>query len=574
MSTQKIEIPRYEDDFAWNVVSEEEFKTRTFKVFELVANALSKTLGPYGSTTIIEKFGDMHITKDGWQLLKKINFADTTNASILQLLVNISAQVVIKVGDGSTTSIIAADELLKSINQNEILKAMRPKDLLDSINRVVGDICEVIAKNATPVDKSDDATYDDIRNIALISTNGETEIADMIQRIYKETGNPAIEFIKAKNNVTKMEIIKGYKMPYMNYIDGIFINNDNGTCDLKNPSILMFDHRVDKEYYETIIHAAKAKAMKEQRKLVVIAPYYDNYLLDRLRKDLNQQYKALGETIEVYIRCSLMNNHMADLYNDFAALCGATIINEVLIDEILDKEKQVTMEEIWNMDLEGTVDKISIGDKSTFITGFCNKDENKYNLLLNDALSKYKDREESDRNLNIVTDETFKLKQRISKLKGLMGSISVGGNSELEKNANFDLVEDAVKACESAYNYGYNVGQNVAISRSANILLLVEDDIVHRDESDPDTQILIAIVNAFRNVLKRVIENKRPIPGEELNKIFRHNMNENVCLDLITDKFTKKIINSCMTDIEILKATTSIVGLLLSSNQYISIAIQ
>ena len=570
MSTEKITIPRYEDEFAWNVVSEGEFKNKTVTVFERVASALAKTLGPYGSTTIIEKFGDLHITKDGWQLLKKIKFGDTTNDAILQLLVNISAQVVIKVGDGSTSSIIASDELLKAINNNEILKSMRPKDLLDSINRVVNIICETIESNAIQVDKSENATYDDIRNIALISTNGEEEIADMIQKIYIETGNPAIEFVKSKNNVTKMEIVNGYKMPFMNYIDGIFINNENGTCDVKSPCIIMFDHKVDREYYDTIISAMRQKAMQEQRKLVVIAPYFDNYLLDRLRKELNMQYNKLGETLEVYVRIGLINNHMSDLYNDFAALCGVTIINEVIMDEILDREKEVTIQDIWDMNLSGTVEKMSIGDKTTFITGFINKDENKYELLLNDALSKYKDREESDRGLNIVTDETFKLKQRISKLRGTMGSISVGGNSELEKSANFDLVEDAVKACESAYNYGYNVGQNIAIHNAIACVLFNDET----ELSETDIEIINTIGKAFANVLRRVIENKREITEEELGAIVSKGINENVCFDLISEQFTKSVINSCRTDIEILKATTSIIGLLMSSNQYISIAIQ
>lgn len=570
MSTEKITIPRYEDEFAWNVVSEGEFKNKTVTVFERVASALAKTLGPYGSTTIIEKFGDLHITKDGWQLLKKIKFGDTTNDAILQLLVNISAQVVIKVGDGSTSSIIASDELLKAINANEILKSMRPKDLLDSINRVVNIICETIESNAIQVDKSDNATYEDIRNIALISTNGEEEIADMIQKIYIETGNPAIEFVKSKNNVTKMEIVNGYKMPFMNYIDGIFINNENGTCDIKSPCIIMFDHKVDREYYDTIISAMRQKAMQEQRKLVVIAPYFDNYLLDRLRKELNMQYNKLGETLEVYVRIGLINNHMSDLYNDFAALCGATIINEVVMDEILDREKEVSIQDIWDMNLNGTVEKMSIGDKTTFITGFINKDENKYELLLNDALSKYKDREESDRGLNIVTDETFKLKQRISKLRGTMGSISVGGNSELEKSANFDLVEDAVKACESAYNYGYNIGQNIAIHKAIACVLFNDE----AELSETDIEIINTIGKAFANVLRRVIENKREITEEALGTIISKGINEDVCFDLISEQFTKSVINSCRTDIEILKATTSIIGLLMSSNQYISIAIQ
>lgn len=144
--TQIREIERLENEFAWNVISENEFKKRVRKVFEMVADCLSNTLGPYGSTTILEKFGDVHITKDGWQLLKKISFQDPTNANILQLLINISAQVVIKVGDGSTSSIIAADELLKAIENDSELRNVRPKELLDSLSTVVNKICEVIEK--------------------------------------------------------------------------------------------------------------------------------------------------------------------------------------------------------------------------------------------------------------------------------------------------------------------------------------------------------------------------------------------------------------------------------------------
>ena len=103
----------------WNVISEEEFKTRIRDVFERVADSLSKTLGPYGSTTIIEKYGEMHITKDGWQVLKNIRFDNAIDNNILMMLTRISAQVVIKVGDGSTSSIIAANEIdMKNAKEN------------------------------------------------------------------------------------------------------------------------------------------------------------------------------------------------------------------------------------------------------------------------------------------------------------------------------------------------------------------------------------------------------------------------------------------------------------------------
>lgn len=56
----------------WNVITDEEFKSRAIAVFENVSSALSKSLGPYGATTIIENLGEHHFTKDGWAILKRI----------------------------------------------------------------------------------------------------------------------------------------------------------------------------------------------------------------------------------------------------------------------------------------------------------------------------------------------------------------------------------------------------------------------------------------------------------------------------------------------------------------------
>lgn len=571
--TEIREIERYEDEFAWNVIEEAEFKERVRKVFDMVANCLSKTLGPYGSTTILEKFGDVHITKDGWQLLKKIKFQDPTNANILELLINISAQVVIKVGDGSTSSIIAADALLKAIENDTTLKHVRPKELLDSLSNTVDKICRVIEDNAIQIDKSDDATYEDIKNIASISTNGDEEIPAMIQEIYQKTNNPTIEFVKSKDNKTKVEIINGYKMPFMTYMDRLFINNDEGTCILKNPMILMFDHKIDRDYYDTIIAQYKNKAVQSNRKLLVIAPYYDQFLLDRLSRELQMQHRQLGETLEVYVRASLMNDHMSDLYNDLSSLLGTVIITQNLVDEILDTKKEMTTQEMFDMNIDGTVEKVVIGEKATLFTGFVNKDEKRYELLMNDAISKYEKQLETDKELSLVNDTAFKLKQRISKLKCIMGSISVGGSSELEKTANYDLVEDAVKACESAYINGYNIGQNMSIHRAIYELGLknTKENIL-----SPIEERLIAVIGtAFEQVLKRVIKNKSPeITDEFVLHIIQNAITNGQCLDLITNEATDRIINSCRTDVEILRATTSIVGLLISSNQYISIAIQ
>ena len=102
-----------------NVIEEEEYKERVTAVFEDVARKLSKTLGPYGATSILEKNGDVMFSKDGWQVLKKIQYMDPIQNTLLDLLVKISAQVNIKVGDGTTTSIVAANQLLKKQKEEE-----------------------------------------------------------------------------------------------------------------------------------------------------------------------------------------------------------------------------------------------------------------------------------------------------------------------------------------------------------------------------------------------------------------------------------------------------------------------
>ena len=558
-----VEDLRDMNSHRWNVIPEEEFRALIQDVFHTVASILEKTLGPYGATTLIEEFGTNHLTKDGWQLLKNINPENPTDRAILKLLKTIAHQVVLKVGDGSTSSIVASDEMLKAIEENEVLKELRPKDLLNKINEVVDDLTKQIMANATHIDK--DGDFDEIKNLALISTNGEVEIAEMVQRIYKETGNPAISFATSKTNQTKLEIIDGYKMNYMTYIDRIFINTDDGTSVQKNPMIIMFNHRIDEDYYDKIIAPLINIATANGHKLVVIAPYYSNKMMEKLGVILLNQYNVQKTTFSVFLKVSLINNHSYDLYNDFAALCGCTVINEMLAKDILDEEEMNKRVE-KALEFIGAVNKMEIADNYTFISGFDNKDDEKMRLLIDDAVSKYNRILENSMEFELINNDLINAKERVAKLHCKMGYIYVGGNSEIAKKANFDLVEDAVKACESAFKFGYNNGQNLAIIKACLELLDVTTDPMKQE-------IINCIADAFTGVFHRILYNKekRVHVGETIS-IIGNCLEKNKAFDLVYDTYSDNIINSCMTDVEILKAVGSMVALLLSSNQMVSIS--
>lgn len=540
----------------WNVIEEADFKRNIEGVFSQVSNALTKTLGPYGATTIIEKYGECHITKDGWNVLKNIRFSDPVCNNIMMLLLRISAQVVIKVGDGSTTSIVAANSILQEMKaHNSIIGKMRPKEFITTLNKCVGYLVEQIHSSSTKIDKDN---FSEIYKLAYISTNGDEQISEIIQDIYKKTNNPAIEYVKSRTNETTYEIIDGYRAN-ITYLDRIFATNDEGNCIINNPMILMFDHKIDVERALPIIGKVAVTAAGSNRRLVVIAPHYDKFLLDYIRKNINVEFKTRGTSTVVYARASLVNNVSHELYNDFAIMCGAQIISEQFIDDITDGDM---------LEYVGGVDNMVITEKNTFIRGFRERSENLYATAISDATNKYNKALAENQKRGIVDIKLNEIKQRVTKLHGHMGVIYVGGNSELEKTANFDLVDDAVKACESAHTHGYIIGGSLTIP------YIIEHNVEILDLNQYEAEMFSIIKKAFLNVFKTILINKYShITDEFFNEIVNNCIGGDtpVCYDLVTDTYSTDIINPCETDIEILKAAASIISLLTSSNQYISI---
>lgn len=572
--TLETEDIRNIDTHRWNVIPRDEFRDLVRGVFNNAAYILQNTLGPFGATTFIEEYGTNHVTKDGWQLLKYINPENPTDRAILKLLKSIAHQVVVKVGDGSTTSIVASAELLRVIEQSGLLENISPRDLLSKINKTVDEITKEIKKNATEINK--DGDLEEIRHLAYISTNGDNNIAEMIQKIYQETGNPAISFATSKTNQTKLEILNGYKIDFVTYIDRMFINTDDGLSVQNNPMILTFNHRIDEDYYTKIIAPLTNIATANRRKLVVIAPAYTNKLMEKLSVILYSQYNTTKTTESVFLRASLINNNSYDLYNDFAALCGSMVINDTLVKETLELESS---EEIIEkaMSWVGSVEKMEVAEKYTFISGFINKDEEMLKLLTNDAINKYETILSNTLEFETLTVDLIQAKDRVSKLKCKMGYIHVGGNSEIAKKANYDLVEDAVKACESAYKYGYNNGQNLAIIKASLNILKEMGEVDENNKDDVIKQVICnSIVDAFTGVILRIFANKyAKITQDDIKEIInriRKCIDDNTAYDLYEEKYSTEIINSCMTDIEILKSVSSMVALLLSSNQMVSIS--
>ena len=499
-SFEKNDLPKGHD---WNIVTEAEFKKAVREVFEMVSDALAHTLGPYGSTTIIEQHGEVHITKDGWNVLKSIRYGNMIDNNILALLKRISAQVVGKVGDGSTSSIVAANEVLKAIEASNVLNTLRPKEVVDLLTKCVDTIIERIYANAIPVDKDN---YDEVYHMAHVATNGDDEISGMIHEIYKATGNPVIEYVKSKSGKTSMEITEGYR-GNIGYLDAIFATNDSGKCELTKPYFLMFDFKIDKDTTLPIISAAAMYAAQNNSRLVVVAPNYDKFLVDHIRTTTNYEFKARSTSLIVYTKASLISNLTQAMYADFAMMVGAEIINEEYVLPSLENG-QVQQADIENIaGYLGQVEHATIDNEATYIEGYIARNQNRYNLYLQNAEHELAEKEADNVNRGFIDEKANEYKTRVRRLRGSIGVINVGGVTTLEQKAKYDLVDDAVKACESAFLYGYNIGGNLVIPKHA--IDIINETVVDGTSNMPvvELEVYRAIANAFTEVYSGVLRN-------------------------------------------------------------------
>ena len=106
--------------FLLNVVEETTTKNKIRATMELVAKILCGTLGPYGSTTITQDRQGRHLpTKDGHDLMVRVNISDEVARTIIEILRNITSAQASSVGDGTTSAIIVAASLYRAITDTE-----------------------------------------------------------------------------------------------------------------------------------------------------------------------------------------------------------------------------------------------------------------------------------------------------------------------------------------------------------------------------------------------------------------------------------------------------------------------
>ena len=95
------------------IVFDGEGRKKLKKGIDILAQAVSSTLGASGKTVIIEdEFGNPHITKDGVTVANSIILTDPIENLGCSILKQASQKTASEAGDGTTTSVVLAKAII------------------------------------------------------------------------------------------------------------------------------------------------------------------------------------------------------------------------------------------------------------------------------------------------------------------------------------------------------------------------------------------------------------------------------------------------------------------------------
>ena len=127
---------------ASNIVKEDNYHKVCVGTLDTLSNALIQSFGPTGSNTAIYKNGIAKYTKDGRSILEDIRFNGVIEESVREDIKEITRNVDLKVGDGTTSAIILASILFKKLIENKD-KFKNPYEVIRRLNT----ISDVVADN-------------------------------------------------------------------------------------------------------------------------------------------------------------------------------------------------------------------------------------------------------------------------------------------------------------------------------------------------------------------------------------------------------------------------------------------
>src|SRR5947199_4898469 len=390
-------------------------RARVLRGINVLADAVTVTLGPRGRNVVMEKsWGAPTVTKDGVTVAKEIELADKFENMGAQMVKEVASKTSDVAGDGTTTATVLARAIFTE-GAKLVAAGHDPMSLKRGIDKAVPAIIEALKKVS-----KETKGRDEIAQVGTVSANGDRTIGDMIAEAMEKVGKEGVITVEeAKSLETQLEVVEGMQFD-RGYTSPYFVTDpDRMEAVLEDAFVLIHEKKISamKDLLPLLEQVARSG-----KPLLVIAEEVEGEALATLVVN-----KIRGTLAGCAVKAPGFGDRRKAMLEDVATLTGGKAITEDL---------GIKLENLKLTDL-GSAKKVVVDkDNTTIIDGAGHAKEiegriKQIRAQIEETTSDY-DRE--------------KLQERLAKLAGGVAVIKVGAATETEMKEKKARVEDALNA--------------------------------------------------------------------------------------------------------------------------------
>ena len=432
-------------------------KQRIITGVDKLAKAVKSTLGASGKCVIYEdERGNPVITKDGVTVAESVVLFDPVENMGATLIKEAARNTVKEAGDGTTTATVLAEALINEVNKEEY-KDISMRDIKNGIATGLKKVNDYLDSIKIEVEG------DMLDNVASISCNNDNELGAYIAKAYNEVGKDGTVLMEnSETEETHVEIVDGVQFQSPLTSPNWITDMEKSRAELEDALVLIVSSKIEnvRKIQTVLEHAIKSK-----RSLLIVGT-------------LEQQVKAalMMNKVKGVIKVNVVDPPgfgptRKQTLEDLAFLCGATVINEELGDDM----------DLIDVNCLGDVEKAVTDSKNTTLKIY----EQENGLQERIDIAKKAVKNEKNPFLKKA------IQNRVAMLTGKVGIVKVGASSKIELKEKRDRIEDAIYATAAALKEGIVPGGGVALlNASQEIFGSKEEEILLKAITSPFHTIL------------------------------------------------------------------------------------
>jgi thermosome len=334
-----------------------------------VASIVRTTLGPKGmDKMLVSELGDLVITNDGATILEEMN----VEHPIAKILVNVAKTQDKEVGDGTTSAVIVAGDLLKNAGQL-IDQGVPPAAIIKGYDMAQDKARSILKSISSDISIEDD---EKLSQIAQVSIGSKNVGSDPTKKYLTSLAIKAIKQVAIKENgkitidkdFIKIEKKEGGSVDDTEFINGVLIDKEIAhpgmPKSVKNARIAILDVALEIEKTEV------------DAKIEITSP-------DQMQAFLNQEEQMLRNMVDKIAKSganvAFIQKGIDDIAQHFLAKAGVMAVRRVKKSDIEKISKATGARLITSLDdltkddlgFAGQVDERKIGGEQMVFVEKC-----------------------------------------------------------------------------------------------------------------------------------------------------------------------------------------------------------